>query len=195
MKKIGLTGGIGSGKSTVAKVLQAMRYPVFYSDDSAKNLVEDHPQIREELINLLGTNVYEGGSLNKLFLAQQIFSDDSIREQVNAIIHPKVREAFQLWSQEQHSELVFNEAAILFESGLYKQLDATILVVAPKNLKIQRVMKRDQLTEQAVLDRMSKQWDDSEKIPLADFVIVNDEKQPLLIQIEKIVNQLLMKEA
>jgi dephospho-CoA kinase len=192
MKKIGLTGGIGSGKSTIAKVLQAMHYPVFYSDDIAKKLVENHLQIRKELIELLGPKVYEGGSFNKLFLAQQLFSDDTIREQVNAIIHPKVREAFHTWSQEQNSELVFNEAAILFESGSYRQLDANILVTAPEKLRIERVMQRDQLSKQAVLDRMDKQWGDAEKIPLADFVIVNDEKQPLLIQIETIVNQLLL---
>lgn len=193
MKKIGLTGGIGSGKSTVAKVLQAMHYPVFYSDERAKNLVENHPQIQQELIELLGDKVFEKGGLNKLFLAQHIFSDDRILERVNAIIHPRVREAFEVWSHEQNSKLVFNEAAILFESGSYKQLDATILIVAPETLKIQRVMQRDHLAQQAVLERMTKQWSDSKKIPLADFVLVNDEVQPLLVQIENVVDQLIQK--
>lgn len=190
MKKIGIAGGIGSGKSVVGRILEAMNFPVYYSDERAKELVDSHPIIREELIKLIGTEVYLDGKLNRPFLAEKLFADDTIRQKVNAIIHPHVREAFQKWTEEQESTLVFNEAAILFETGAYKLMDATLLVVAPKELKIQRVMNRDKITEQQVLERMSKQMSDEEKIPLADFVLVNDEMQPLLIQIEKVVEQL-----
>ncbi len=190
MRKIGLTGGIGSGKSTVAKVLETMFFPVFYSDACAKQLLENHPDIRYELINLLGNDVYQNEHLNKVFLAQHIFSDQTLREQVNAIIHPRVRMAFSEWANQQDCTLVFNEAAILFESGSYKQLDATILVIAPEDLKINRVMQRDQVTEDAVRNRMHSQWDDKQKMALADFVIENDEKKPLLIQIEELISWL-----
>lgn len=190
MKKIGIAGGIGSGKSVVGRVLEAMNFPVYYSDERAKELVDSHPVIREELIKLIGTEVYLDGKLNRPFLAAKLFADDTIRQKVNEIIHPHVREAFQKWSQTQDSLLVFNEAAILFETGANKLMDATILVTAPKDLKIQRVMNRDKIPEQQVLERMSKQWSDEEKISLADYIIVNDEVQPLLVQIEKIIEQL-----
>lgn len=190
MRKIGIAGGIGSGKSVVGRVLEAMNFPVYYSDERAKELVDSNPIIQEKLIKLIGTEVYLDGKLNRPFLAEKLFADDTIRQKVNEIIHPQVREAFQNWTEEQDSLIVFNEAAILFETGAYKLMDATILVTAPKELKIERVMNRDRISEQQVLDRMSKQWSDEEKIPLADFILVNDDIQPLLIQIEKVISQL-----
>ena len=187
MKKIGITGGIGSGKSVVGQILEAMHFPVYYSDQQSKILVETDPVIREELIKLLGMKVYLDGKLNRPFLTQQLFSNDDLRLKINQIIHPKVREAFTNWVNKQSSNLVFNEAAILFETGAYQLMDYNILVTAPLELKIERVLKRDNITINEIQERISKQWSDEEKIPLADFVIVNDEVKPLLQQIEAIL--------
>ncbi len=187
MKKIGITGGIGSGKSVVGQILEAMHFPVYYSDQQSKILVDTDLIIREELIKLLGTKVYLDGKLNRPFLTQQLFSNDDLRLKINQIIHPKVREAFTNWVNKQSSNLVFNEAAILFETGAYQLMDYNILVTAPLELKIDRVLKRDNITINEIQERISKQWSDEEKIPLADFVIVNDEVKPLLQQIEAIL--------
>ena len=190
MKKIGITGGIGSGKSVVGQILEAMHFPVYYSDQQSKILVDTDLVIREELIKLLGTEVYLDGKLNRPFLTQQLFSNDDLRLKINQIIHPKVREAFTNWVSKQSSNLVFNEAAILFETGAYKSMDYNILVTAPLELKIARVLKRDNITINEIQERISKQWSDGEKIPLADFVIVNDEVKPLLKQVEAVLNAL-----
>lgn len=190
MKKIGITGGIGSGKSVVGQILEAMHFPVYYSDQQSKILVDTDLVIREELIKLLGTEVYLDGKLNRPFLTQQLFSNDDLRLKINQIIHPKVREAFTNWVSKQSSNLVFNEAAILFETGAYKSMDYNILVTAPLELKIERVLKRDNITINEIQERISKQSSDGEKIPLADFVIVNDEVKPLLKQVEAVLNAL-----
>lgn len=190
MKKIGITGGIGSGKSVVGQILEAMHFPVYYSDQQSKILVDSDVEIREELIKLLGTEVYYDGKLNRPFLTQRLFSNDELRLKINQIIHPKVRSAFTLWTQKQTSSFVFNEAAILFETGAYKSMDFNILVTAPMELKIARVMKRDHIQLIEIQERMSKQWTDEEKIHLADFVIVNDELEPLLKQVEEILKEL-----
>lgn len=193
MKKIGITGGIGSGKSVVGQILEAMHFPVYYSDQQSKVLVETDLEIREELIKLLGTEVYLDGKLNRPFLTQQLFSNDDLRLKINQIIHPKVREAFTIWVNKQSSNLVFNEAAILFETGAYQSMDYNILVTAPLELKIERVLKRDNITINEIQERISKQWSDEDKIPLADFVIVNDEVKPLLKQVEAILKKVKSK--
>ncbi|MEY3198084.1 MAG: hypothetical protein RJA13_42 [Bacteroidota bacterium] len=192
MKKIGITGGIGAGKSMVGHVLEAMHFPVYYSDQESKKLVDSHPQIREDLQKLLGNEIYLDNTINRVFLAEKIFKDSEIREKVNAIIHPHVRLGFEKWTTAQQSKLVFNEAAILFETGAYKIMDATILVTAPLEVKIQRVQLRDRITTEQVLDRMSNQWTDEQKIPLTDFILVNDEVQPLVSQIEAVIEKLLI---
>jgi dephospho-CoA kinase len=193
LKKIGITGGIGSGKSVVGQILEAMHFPVYYSDQQSKVLVETDLEIREELIKLLGTEVYLDGKLNRPFLTQQLFSNDDLRLKINQIIHPKVREAFTIWVNKQSSNLVFNEAAILFETGAYQSMDYNILVTAPLELKIERVLKRDNITINEIQERISKQWSDEDKIPLADFVIVNDEVKPLLKQVEAILKKVKSK--
>lgn len=190
MKKVGITGGIGSGKSVVGRILEAMNFPVYYSDEASKELVDTDETIRKELIALLGTEVYQNDKLNRPFLASVIFQNDEMRMKVNQIIHPKVREAFAIWTNKQRSPIVFNEAAILFETGAFKTMDATILVTAPVDLKVRRVMERDKSSMENVLERMSKQWSDDEKKPLADFVLNNDEVAPLIAQIEKLLEQL-----
>lgn len=190
MKKIGLTGGIGSGKSVVGRVLEAMNFPVYYSDDRSKYLVDEDLEIRKELTELLGAEIYLNDKLDRPFLAERIFRDSALLQKVNAIIHPKVRAHFSRWAEAQNSPIVFNEAAILFETGAYQLMDATILVTAPEEIKIKRVMLRDKVSKEQVLERMSKQFTDEQKIALADFVLINDDIQPLLQQIENTILKL-----
>ena len=187
MKRIGITGGIGAGKSLVAEIIKAMGYPVYNSDERAKELTESNPKIKEGLIHLFGEEIYQNDTLNKFALAQAIFSDESLREKVNALIHPIVREDFNLWALAQNNSLVFNESAILFETRSFKNFDAIILVYAPKELRIKRIMKRDNCSENEVLKRMNSQFSDEEKYQLTEFRVLNDGQTPLLVQVEKII--------
>ena len=187
MKRIGITGGIGAGKSLVAEIIKAMGYPVYNSDERAKELTDSNPKIKEGLIHLFGEEIYQNDTLNKFALAQAIFSDESLREKVNALIHPIVREDFNLWALAQNNSLVFNESAILFETGSFKNFDAIILVYAPIELRIKRIMKRDNCSENEVLKRMNSQFSDEEKYQLTEFRVLNDEQTPLLVQVEKII--------
>ena len=187
MKRIGITGGIGAGKSLVAEIIKAMGYPVYNSDERAKELTDSNPKIKAGLIHLFGIEIYQNDKLNKFALAQAIFSDDYLRDKVNTLIHPIVREDFNLWTLAQNTELVFNESAILFETGSFKNFDAIILVHAPKELRIKRIMKRDNSSENEVLKRMDSQFSDEKKYQLTEFRIVNDEQTPLLTQVEQII--------
>lgn len=187
--KIGITGGIGSGKSFICKVIEKMGYPVYYSDDASKKIVDSDSEIKVKLTALLGKEIYLNDQLNRPFLAQQLFSSDEMRLKVNAIIHPKVRAYFNEWAELQTSKSVFNEAAILFETGAYKQFDSTILVTAPKEMRISRVVERDRITKEDVELRMDKQWSDEQKKILTDLVIINDGR-PILNQIEQIFKDL-----
>jgi len=191
MKKIGLTGGIGSGKSYVAKIIEAMGHPIYYSDSRSKELSNEHPHIREQLISEFGEDVYINGELNKQLLAKKIYSSDSARNKVNAIIHPIVREDFAGWADAQSSnDLVFNEAAILFEMGTYTQFDSTILVYAPEHIKIERIVQRDHISIDEIQQKMKSQWSDVEKMKLTPHHILNDGNTPLLNQIEHIIEKL-----
>ena len=190
MKRIGLTGGIGSGKSTVARILIAMGYPVYFSDDRSKFLTDTHPAIRQGLAELIGNHIYKGNQLDRSALALAIFSNDELRVKVNQLIHPTVRLDFDGWVDEQNHEIVFNEAAILFETGAAGRFDAMVLVTAPEELRISRVMQRDQCTREEVVNRINHQWTDEQKAKLADAVIVNDDVQPLIKQVELMLTQL-----
>lgn len=190
MKRIGLTGGIGSGKSYIAGVLEKMGYPVYYSDERAKLLTDTHPEIRTGLISRFGDQIYSEGILNKKELAARIFNSDPDRIFVNQLIHPVVRADFDRWCAEQNTALVFNEAAILFETGAYKQFDATILVVAPHELRMQRIVERDRCTVEQAEARIKSQWSDEQKIPLATCIVMNDGKSPLLSQLEGVIASL-----
>lgn len=189
MIKVGITGGIGSGKSYVCRIIESMGYPVYYSDLESKVIMDNDPEIRLKLISLLGTEAYINNRLNRKFLADQLFKSDEIRKKVNAIVHPKVRAYFDDWCTSQYCDIVFNEAAILFETQSYKQFNKTILVSAPEIVKIERIIMRDQLSLEEIKQRMSKQWTDEQKTPLADFVINND-GSPLLSQIEDIIQEI-----
>lgn len=193
MLKIGVTGGIGSGKSVVCKALEALGYAVFYSDIEAKKLMHQSATAKLGLQNILGEAVYKNGELNKAFIATTIFTNPELKKQVNDLIHPLVRSAFTSWASAQNNTLVFNEAAILFETGSYKQFDATLLVTADRETRIKRVMARDHISKEEVETRMKNQWEDEKKIPLADFVIYNDDKKLILPQLITIIETLLKK--
>jgi len=190
MKKIGITGGIGSGKSFVANIIEKMGYSVYYSDVRSKELTNAHPVIRQGLIDLVGENVYFGGELDKKVLATAIFSNDELRLKVNQLIHPIVRQDFEDWAKAQTSDLIFNEAAILFETGAYRNFDATILVYAPEELRLKRVLKRDIITKEEVLARMNNQMNDNEKRKMTSLQILNDGESPLLNQLEEVIERL-----
>lgn len=187
---VGITGGIGSGKSWIARILEAMNYPVFHSDEVAKEIMQSDEVLRSEIIAYFGTNAFEDGRLNRSYLASKIFLNPEDREVINELVHPKVRMKFEQFAQDNSHAHVFNEAAILFETGAYRNFDKTLLVTAPIDLRIQRVMLRDNCSEDEVVSRMKNQWEDERKIALADFCIVNDEKQPLLTQVEEVLDLL-----
>ncbi len=192
--RVGITGGIGSGKSVVGRVLQILGFPVYYSDYEAKQLMTEHKKLRQELISLFGEEAYRGSELNRSFLADQIFNHPELKEKMNALIHPKVRERFFEWVTEQNTPIVFNEAAILFETGSYKQFDYTVLVTAKKEIRLQRVKNRDGLTLEQVEARMKHQWSDEKKIPLADFVINNNPEDSLFLQLVELLSTIVKRE-
>ena len=191
MKQIGLTGGIGSGKTYVANILEKMGHPVYYSDNRSKELSNEHPLIQQKLQNVFGKEVYKGGVLNKPFLSDKIFSSPELREAVNSIIHPVVRADFIEWVQ-QHAQqpLIFNEAAILFETNAFKNFDANILIYAPEDIKIQRISKRDKISKEKIKKKINSQWSDTKKKVLTRHHILNDGITPLLIQIEEVLKKL-----
>jgi len=191
MKIIGLTGGIGSGKTTVAIMFAELGIPVYNSDVEAKILTNTSEAIRKELILLLGDETYKNGKLDRKFLADKIFNDRVLLQKVNAIIHPKVAEHFKNWVANQSAPYVIKEAAILFESGSNVQCDLVILVTASKKERIRRVMDRDQVSKTEVEARMNNQWNDSEKIKLSNFVIQNETLPETKIQVETIHSQLI----
>lgn len=187
MIKIGITGGIGSGKSYVSHLLEEAGIPVYDTDTEAKKLTLSHPRIREGLLALLGEEVYKAdGSLNKPVLANYLFASAENAGRVNHIIHPCVYEDFQQWADRQAAsgtEVVAMESAILFESGFHTAVDYVVMVYAPLELRIMRAMQRDSATEAQIRARISAQMDDEEKKRRADYVIFNDEKLQLDTQI------------
>ena len=174
VKKIGLTGGIGSGKSIVCDIIKIIGYPVFNSDDEAKLLMTNNNSVVQQVKSVFGEEAYDGNSLNRTFLAKKIFNDENLKSELNKIVHPAVRSAFDSWAEQQKKSLVFNEAAILFETGAYKSFDYTILLTAPKDIRVSRVTNRDNTTIEEVQQRMNNQWEDDVKKALATYVINND---------------------
>ena len=192
MKTIGVTGGIGCGKSYVSAKMQLRGIPVYDSDSRAKLLTATDPSIKEALSALVGPTLYcpcGCGVMQKEVLAQFIFGNPDNLAKVNAIIHPRVKEDFRLWADGYSSkEFCILESAILFESGFDGEVDYTVCVDAPLALRIKRCVKRDNTTEQAVVARINSQMDQVEKCRLADFVIVNDDVRDLAPQIDELIN-------
>lgn len=172
-KIIGLTGGIGSGKSSIAKHIESLGVPVYIADTEAKKIL-DTDTVIAQVVALFGNDILENGRIDKKKIAALVFQDPEKLKNYNNIIHPEVYLHFKNWvKQHNDSPLVLKEAAILFESGSYKDCDKIILVTAPKEYRIERVMKRDAVTREAVEQRMTHQWEDERKKALSDYVIEN----------------------
>lgn len=187
--RIGITGGIGSGKSVVAHLLEVMGIPVYISDAEAKRLILDDPGIRQGLTDLLGTAVYlPDGSLNKPLLASYLFASAGHARQVNGIIHPRVRDDFRLWVRQRASlPVVGMESAILVEAGFAEEVDKVVMVYAPLEVRIARAMRRDEASRSQIERRIRGQMDDEAKRGLADFVIINDGRRALIPQIRELL--------
>lgn len=191
MLKIGLTGGIGSGKTTIANVIRHLGYKIYIADTEASLLINSDPQIRYELTALFGADIYTAeGGLNKKKLANLIFNDRSALQKVNAVVHPRVTANFMDWCEKQKGQLVFFESAILFEAELEKNFDYIVCVYASPSTRISRVMKRDHTTAEQVRARIANQMDDKEKCRKSDFTICTDENEMVLQQVIGIINKL-----
>ena len=186
MIKVGLTGGIGSGKTTVAKIFKQLGVPTYLSDDRAKDLMLNNQFLRESLISLFGDNVIVNGFLNRSYISSKVFDNPNELIKLNALVHPFVQRDFDVWSASQSTNYIIKEAAIIFETGGDKLLDKILLVESPKYLKIPRIILRDTITETEIHKRMSKQFSDSQKRKSADYIIKNDEKCSLVYQVLKL---------
>ena len=189
--KIGITGGIGVGKTTVCNIIEAMGYPVFYSDKVAKALQNKNIELKSEIIHLFGEKAYLNNELNRPYIAECVFSNPILLQQLSEKVHPKVRASFEEFCHKHNkSEFIFNEAAILFESGGYKKMDATVLVFANEETRIQRVINRDKVSKEIVLKRIQHQWSQETLMSLSDYSIENNEKSLLIPQIVDLLDKL-----
>lgn len=188
---VGLTGGIGSGKSVVAKILEVLDCKIYNSDDRAK-AVYFIPEIKNKVIDLLGEKTYiTPNEIDKKYISEKIFSDPNLLQQLNQIIHPAVKHDFELFvSRQNPKDIIIKESAILFETGIYKTAESNILVIAPRQIKTSRIIQRNGLSAEEIESRMNQQWADEKKIPLANHIIYNDEKQALIPQVLQVFNQI-----
>jgi dephospho-CoA kinase len=193
MITVGLSGGMGSGKTVISRIFHALGIPVFYADTATKELYDTHEGLRRSLTGLMGERIYQDGCLQRKRMASLIFSDENLLRKVNALIHPLVWQAFLQWAQQQQTPYVIQEAAILFESGMNEKMNYTIAVTAPEALRVTRIMQRDKLTEQEIKNRLQWQWPDEKRNAKAGFVIVNDDKQALLPQVLTIHENILKR--
>ena len=191
-KIIGLTGGIGSGKSTVAKFIEEMGFPVYYSDVRAKEIVNDDELLKKGIIELLGENAYdENGLYDRKYVAEIVFNDEELLQKLNGMIHPAVKYDFEKWVGNQTTEFVFKETALLFELKLNESCFKSVLVTADDNLRLKRVMDRDGKTYREVENVMNKQMPEKDKIKIADFVIFNnDGMDELQAETENVIRQI-----
>jgi dephospho-CoA kinase len=188
--KIGLTGGIGSGKTTVARIFEVLGVPVYYADDAARRIMNEDEDLKKNIVKNFGEQSYAGGKLNREYLASIVFQDKKKLAILNALVHPAtIRNSIQ-WMKQQTSPYAIREAALIFESGVQGQLDYVIGVSAPVELRIQRSMQRDRLTRQQVMERMDRQINETIKMRLCDFVIVNDCRTAVIPQVLRLHDQL-----
>jgi dephospho-CoA kinase len=194
MIKVGVTGGIGTGKSTVCKIFESLGIPVYYADQEARSLSDHHPEIIKGVKDLFGSDIYADNQLNRKKVGELVFANKQLLASLNQIIHPVVAQHFEHWLQiNAAAPYVMKEAAILFESGAYKQVDKIITVTSPKELRLARVMQRDQLSREEVEQRMLNQMDEVEKIRQSDFVINNNDIDLLVTQVLQVHNALLKR--
>lgn len=192
MIKVAVTGGIGSGKSVVCKIFEKIGIPVFNADFEAKKLINTSRTIHDKLVSLFGAAIYQSnGDIHRKKMADLIFNDNFALQKVNEIVHPEVRKRFVEWAKEQNSPYIIQEAAIIFESKQTQSFDKIITVTAPLELKIERVIKRDQVSKEEVYKRIQSQLPDEIKIAKSDFVIMNDEIEMIIPQIIEIHNKLI----
>lgn len=191
MIRIGITGGIGSGKTYVCQLLQQRGIPVYHCDDEAKRLMTESPLIRRRLTRLLGADAYTSSGLNRPLIARYLFADQRHAERINRIVHPVVRQDFLLWTeQQQDTPIVVQECALLFESGFQDTVDVTVEVYAPLHLRLQRTIQRDQATPEQIQARMAQQMDEEEKRQRADFCVLNDGTADLDAQLTQLLEQI-----
>lgn len=193
MITVGLTGGIGSGKTTIAKAFEALGIPIYIADDEAKKLMNTSKVLKRKLTALFGELAYIDDTLNRPFLAKSIFNDKALLNKMNAIVHPKVGKHFIKWKNKQQAPYVIKEAAILFESGSYKKYDYIITVTAPEKTRIARVQKRDSASIEKVKAIIKNQWKDDKKIELSDYVILNTNLETTKKEVLKTHKNLLKK--
>lgn len=191
MLKIGITGGIGSGKSTVTKIFEVLDIPVYNADDAAKRLMNENEALKTAIKQIFGDAAYTNELLNRKYIADIVFTNPRKLEALNAVVHPVTLLDAELWMQKQHSPYAIKEAALIFESGAQEQLDYVIGVYAPAPLRIQRTMQRDGVTREAVQARMNKQINETIKMRLCDFIITNDNQQLLIPQVIELHQKLL----
>ncbi|MFP4023187.1 MAG: dephospho-CoA kinase [Thiohalospira sp.] len=194
MIKVGVTGGIGSGKTLVCQIFEKLGIPVFNADIEAKKIINSDKSVVEQIKHSFGSDIYNRNQIKKEVLAQIIFNDNKALNRINSIVHPKVREYFLDWAEKQNSQYVIEEAAILFESNAYLDLDYIVNIHANKKSRINRVMSRDKIGKEQVLSRMKNQLCDEKRMKLADFTIYNDGDRMLLPQVvdihQKILNRI-----
>jgi len=193
---IGLTGGIGSGKTTIAKLFNILGVPIYYTDVEAKKLMHNSKIIKRRLIAKFGDKVYQDNTLNRSFLANLVFTNKENLKYLESVVHPKVNQHFKRWLKKQNKPYILQENAILFENGSDKLCDYVLTVTAPIKVRINRVIKRDKITEKQVVERMNNQWSDEKKINKSDFVINNitlKESEKLVLEIHNKILQLSKK--
>ena len=191
MIKVGVTGGIGSGKSTACRVFSLLGIPCYDSDREAKRLMNTDPDLKARISNLLGPNAYTSQGLDRAYVSARVFDHPDLLQQLNAIVHPAVAEDFARWAETQQAPYVIEESAILFESGADRGMDRTVAVVAPEAIRIRRVCRRDQRDEAAVRARIANQMSDEERARRADYLLKADEQELLIPQILKLHHHLL----
>jgi dephospho-CoA kinase len=185
MLKVGITGGMGSGKTTVCKIFETLGIPVYYADDRAKYLMINDTELRQKIIAIFGANAYQkDGELNRKYISNIAFKAPEKLKMLNKAVHPAVKTDGEIWHKGQKNvPYTLKEAALLFESGSYKSLDKIITVVAPLEIRINRILERDKTTREAIMSRIKNQLSDEEKVAQSDFVIYNDGKQSLIKQV------------
>jgi dephospho-CoA kinase len=191
MIRIGITGGMGAGKSVISEMLRCIGIPVYDADSSSKKILSNNQDVKRELIKLLGEDIFTNGQLNRQLMAERIFNNEELLKASNAIIHPAVFNDFVNWSKQQKSPIVGCETAILFESEMTSYFDSIITISAPIEIRIERCIKRNNMSRKQVVERIEKQMDEAKKIELSDYVIINDNRKALYPQLKNILRQLL----
>jgi dephospho-CoA kinase len=192
MNTVGLTGGIGSGKTLIAKIFTHLGIPVFNADLESRNILENDTDVRYWLTEWFGHNIYVNGYPDRTAISKIVFNDSEKLIKMNNLMHPKVMVRFSQWVNEhQNNPYCIHEAAILFESGFYNHMDSTILVTAPEGIRINRISHRDNVSEESIRQRIQNQWSDEKKVPLATYIIKNDGKSPLIPKVLEIHTKLI----